>query len=281
VGVVIFLVVAVPVLGFLVWTALDSSFVRIPPGRIGLVLLRGRATDRSLPPGPHWVPTLRQMMVAEYPALELSYRAGQPGDSDELEEVGPPVRALLADRLEVSVAYTVRFRIDPGSLRTVHERFGPDGLFAAVRDETDRTVRAALDTECSGVGDLFGETRARLERSIGEAVSTSLSGAGLSMTMFAFADLDLGPTAAVIQATGRARLELEREEAEAAVRLARVRNDAALQDYLAGPAAQAALRYREVDVWREVLQAMPDRTLPPTRPTQPGDLGDVGGEAGE
>ena len=280
-AVVIFLVVAVPMLGFLTWSALDSSLVRIPPGRIGLVLLRGRATDRSLPPGPHWVPTLRQMMVAEYPALELSYRAGQHGDSDELEEVGPAVRALLADRLEVSVAYTVRFRIDPKSLRTVHERFGPDGLFAAVRDETDRTVRAALDTECSGVGDLFGESRVRLERSIGEAVSTSLLGAGLTMTMFSFGDLDLGPTGVVIQATGRARLELEREEAEAAVRLARVRNDAALQDYLAGPAAQAALRYREVDVWREVLQAMPDRTLPPTRPTQPGDLAEVGEEAEE
>ncbi len=49
-GIVIFLVVAVPVLGFLGRLVLDDSLVRVPPGWTGLVLIRGRSerTIRSV-----------------------------------------------------------------------------------------------------------------------------------------------------------------------------------------------------------------------------------------
>ena len=65
----------------------------------------------------------------------------------------------------------------------------------------------------------------------------------------------------VIQSTVRARLELAREEAEAAVRLARARIDAELEPYLAS-LPEAALRYREVDVWRDLVHARADQIVP-------------------
>jgi regulator of protease activity HflC (stomatin/prohibitin superfamily) len=264
---VIFLVVALPLLGFLLWTLFDESFVRIEPGKLGLVLVKGRATDTALLPGPHWVPAFRRRMVAEYPSLELAYRAGEadPGEGG-LAKGGPALHVVLADRTEAKLSFTVRFRLEPASLRTVHERFGPEGVFAAVRDRSERTLRATLAASGHGIEALFGPQRVALETELGGALAEVLQGDGFTMTMFGLGDVDLGPTGDVIQATVRARLELEREEAQAATRLARVRHDAELQPYLSGPGLDAALRYREVDVWREVLQARPERTIPPSRP---------------
>jgi hypothetical protein len=65
--------------------------------------------------------------------------------------------------------------------------------------------------------------------------------------------VDLGRAGELIQAAVRARLELAREEAEAATRIARVRHDAELAPYLAG-VGEAALRYRQTDVWRDLVQ---------------------------
>jgi hypothetical protein len=51
----------------------------------------------------------------------------------------------------------------------------------------------------------------------------------------------------------RAHYELEREQAEAATRMARALNDAKLQDQMTSP-SDDAWRYRETDLWRELVQ---------------------------
>jgi regulator of protease activity HflC (stomatin/prohibitin superfamily) len=258
----IFLVVTIPLLGFMLWLLLSASFVRIEPGKLGLLLVRGRATDHALLPGPHFVPALRRMMVQVYPSNELSYRAGESDNSDaaasELEHSGPPLRVMLGDRATVELGCTVRFRLQPEQLRTIHNRFGPDGLWAAVRDESSRTIRAHLGQPELGIDDLFGPARQSLEADLGAGVAETLMAAGFEMTLFSLGDLDLGRTGEVIQATVRARHDLEREEAEAGARLARARIDAELEPYYASTSTDAALRYREVDVWRELASAQPD-----------------------
>jgi hypothetical protein len=50
----------------------------------------------------------------------------------------------------------------------------------------------------------------------------------------------------------RAHYELEREQAEAATRMARALNDAKLQDQISSP-SDDAWRYRETDLWRELV----------------------------
>jgi regulator of protease activity HflC (stomatin/prohibitin superfamily) len=257
VGWIIFLAVAIPLLVVVGWVVFEDSFVRIEPGHLGLLLIHGRATDRSLDPGPHWVPALRRRMVQTYPSLELTFRAGDAATTaaSELERGGPAPLVTLGDRLTAVVCYTVRFRLDREVLREVHNRFGPDGLWAAVRDETARTVRASLADPSLGLDDLFGSARAGLEERLTNDVTTALAALGFVVTMFSLGDLDLGRTGEVIQATARARHELEREEAEAAMRMARVRIDADLAPYLASPATEAAIRYREVDSWQELARA--------------------------
>ena len=62
------------------------------------------------------------------------------------------------------------------------------------------------------------------------------------------------------------RLELQREEAEVAMRVARARIDAELGPYIDRATSDAALRYREVDSWRDIA---PLRGLSPTQYQSP------------
>lgn len=258
VGVIVFLVIALPLIGFLVYLLLESSFVRIEPGQLGLVLVKGKPTDRALAPGPHFVPSFRRRMVQAYPSNELSYRAGDDGvdvaTEASLEHVGPVLRASLGDRAVVDVGYTVRFRLQPAKLRSVHERFSPDGLWSAVRDTSSRNLRTGLGQPAVGVDDLFGTARSQLEEHLADTLREALDAEGFELTMFSLGDLDLGRTGEVIQATVRARHDLAREEAESVTRVARARIDAELEPYVAGAATDAALRYREMEVWRELAQ---------------------------
>jgi len=90
---------------------------------------------------------------------------------------------------------------------------------------------------------------AELEQQLGAAVAEELAPNGLTLTMFSLGDVDLGRAGDVIQTTVRARLELDREEAEATMRLARARIDAELEPYLAGKNGPEPLGPRFTTAW--------------------------------
>ncbi len=264
---IIFAAIAIPILGVIAWVVLDDSFVRIEPGQLGLLLVKGRATDIALQPGPHWVPALRRREVQTYPSVEMSYRARLEGEgtSSDLEHGGPPLHASLADRSGAIASFTVRFRLDTSGLPEVHNRFGPDGIWAAVRDLTEATLSDEL--AATSIDDFFGTGRAALHQRLANAVTGALAPTGIVVTMFLLGDADLGRTGEVIEATARARLELERERAEAEMRMARARIDADVAPLVDGPNVDVALRYREVDSWRDLARrtnvSVP--AAPPTR----------------
>jgi hypothetical protein len=92
------LVLVLPIIGLLVWLLLPASFVRVPWGGLGLVMIKGKATTRHRPPGGRFVPAPRRNMIEEYPSLELAYRSGERTDTDkpELNQSGPPGRSPSA-----------------------------------------------------------------------------------------------------------------------------------------------------------------------------------------
>lgn len=269
---VILLIFLLSALGLLAWAVLANSFVRVPSGSLGLLMVKGRATEQTLLPGPHFVFALRRRMVEEYPSVELAYRAdgssdtdrGSPGSttavqasapnrSTRLERTGPSLRVTLGDRTEASVAMTVRFQLVPERLREVHERFGPDGVFGVVRDLSARAVRSTLCDTGFDIEQFFGAKRTACEEQLAKAVREALLAEGINMTGFVLGAVDLGKTGDVIQATVRARYELEREKAEAETRAVRALNDANLEERLGAP-SDAAWRYRETDLWRDLVE---------------------------
>ena len=80
---IILLVLLIPMIGFLIFIVVMASLVRVPSGTLGLVMVKGRATDRALLPGAHFLPAIRRRMVEEYPSIELAYRAGVQADTEE------------------------------------------------------------------------------------------------------------------------------------------------------------------------------------------------------
>jgi regulator of protease activity HflC (stomatin/prohibitin superfamily) len=278
VALIIFLVIVIPVIGLLVYLFVDEAFVQIDSGKLGLVIRRGAATDKSLLPGRHFVPVLRKITVEVYPSLELAYRAGDSDDTEgwsEFEHRGPALSVILGDRANVALSYTLRFRLDPDALKRIHERFGTGGIWSAVRDTSAQSLRATLSDPGVGIDDLFGESRNQLEARLSESVATSLSDDGFALTAFSIGDVDLGRSGEVIQATVRARLELQRELAEAATRRAEVEADLQLLPVLGDASMERALRYREVGMWREFVQSPAPAVVvsPNRRPTSATDAG--------
>ena len=255
------------------WLVVAASLVRVPSGSLGLLMVKGRATDTALLPGPHFVPALRRKMVEIYPSVELTYRAGGPAaaDSDALERSGPPLEVTLGDRTRATVPYTVRFRLVPDKLRHVHERFGPAGVFGIVRDASSAAISAALRDPAIGIDDMFGAPLEVCQKSVGAAVAEALDASGIELSAFLLGAAEFGRTGEVIQATLRARHELEREQAEAPTRLARATNDADLQQNLT-LSNEDAWRYRETDLWGELIQRTQALQVA-ARPPGPGVVG--------
>ena len=252
-GWIIVIIIVLPMLGLLTWAVLRSSFVRVPSGSLGLVVIRGRATDKALPPGPAFVAAMRRHTIELYPSVEQSYRADGGLVESPLTSSAPTLTLMLGDRNTVTVSVTVRFRIMRDQLRLVHERFGPNGVFSVVRDETGRAVLRALGAPDVSVKDLLGAAREETESKLSVAVAQALQADGLELTSFTLGIVDLGRVGEVVAAITRAGYEREREEAEAETRLARARNDAELQQNLV-PGAEYAWRYRGPDLWRDLAE---------------------------
>ena len=159
----------------------------------------------------------------------------------------------------------------PEKLRHVHERFGPAGVFGIVRDASSAAISAALRDPAIGIDDMFGASLEVCQKSVGAAVAEALDASGIELSAFLLGAAEFGRTGEVIQATLRARHELEREQAEAPTRLARATNDADLQQNLT-LSNEDAWRYRETDLWGELIQRTQTLQVA-ARPPGPGVVG--------
>jgi hypothetical protein len=244
--------IVLPLLSALVWALARQSIVRVPMGSLGLMVVQGKSTNRSLVPGVHWVPALRKRQCVSYPAVELSYRAStDPVVASPVEASGPALRVVLGDRAEAVVSYTVRFQLVPGHLRIVHDRFGTSGYWSAVRDDSGAAVAATLAEPDVTLDSLYPGERGALELRLKDSVAAALAEDGMLLTGFTLGAVDLGRAGETVQATLRTRLELAKEEAGAALQELRVRHDAELAQYLS-EVGDTALRYRQTDVWRDL-----------------------------
>jgi regulator of protease activity HflC (stomatin/prohibitin superfamily) len=261
VAVVILVVLGLPLLAFVVWQLLQEALVHVDSGSAGVLVVRGKATEKILTPGVHFVWPFRQQMIQGYPLRELTYLTADHGDADETDYVDPPMPARLGDRAPVLVLYTIRFRIRPDGLRELHERVGPDGLKRLVRDQSRRVIIAELASDAYSLADAFGSARDQLETALSARVTEVLLQEGFDVTMFNLRNLDLGAVNDVIEATLRTKEGLELERAAAEVRRLRIENESETADQLASSLSDAVLRYRQIELGRDALQRWDGRIV--------------------
>src|SRR6188474_776496 len=90
------ILVVVPLLAWAIFEVVRRGLVYIDAGSAGLVLVRGKTTERGLEPGPHFVWPFRQQGIAVYPLRELTYLATD-GGVDRMDFGDPPLHAQLGD----------------------------------------------------------------------------------------------------------------------------------------------------------------------------------------
>jgi regulator of protease activity HflC (stomatin/prohibitin superfamily) len=246
---------AVGATAFLVLWLLFKSALIVEPGTEALVLKRGAATERALDPGRHFMPPWRKTMVQVYPARELALVAGGVSSGDErVDKTEAPLRLHLGDKAFATLSYTVRCQLDPARLQDVHNQYGPEGIWSALRDTTRSSLIAEAGADDVSINDAFGDRFTALEKRMEQALAAALGGIGFELKMFSLREIDLGETGEIIQSTLRADAELEREQAMVKVRLARLENDTAMGELAASIDGDVLLRYRQLESWREILQ---------------------------
>jgi regulator of protease activity HflC (stomatin/prohibitin superfamily) len=272
-------------LGVAAWLLLLATSFRVEPGTVVLLLKQGRATGRVVGPGRHFIQPWRKVLVQVYPARQLALVAGGPASADDrVDQVDVPLRVHLADKVFARLSYTVRCRLDASKVQFVHDQFGAEGIWPVIRDTTRRCLVAeAAGASLDGV---FGDEFAALEERFATALRVALEEVGFDLEVFTLREVDLGEAGEVIQATLRAELELELEQALARVRQVRLDNDAAMAETLAGLDGNVLLRYRQLESWREILrrgdggQMLPAALAAMLVSGQPGDGSSRSGSSG-
>ena len=140
IAIAVLLLIALPAMLFGVWQVLQAAMVRVDSGTVGLLIVRGVATERVLGPGLHFVMPYRKQMIQGYPLREMTYLTLAGGEADSTDYADEPLHARLGDRAPALVSYTLRFRIRPDGLPTIHERVGLEGIKRLIRDESQRVV---------------------------------------------------------------------------------------------------------------------------------------------
>jgi regulator of protease activity HflC (stomatin/prohibitin superfamily) len=259
-AIAVLLVILLPMLAFGVWQLLQEALVRVDSGTVGLLIVRGKASERTLVPGVHFVWPFRQQMIQGYPLRDLTYLTAD--DAVEASDFSdPPLHARLGDRTRVAVCYTVRFRIRPDDLYGIHERVGPDGIKRLVRDVSRQVIIEELAGEAYGLDHAFASARQELEQALIARLTERFREHGFDVAMFNLRTIDLGPVNDVIDATVRAKAELELERVAAVTRNLRVKNEAATSTQLAKTLTDRVLRYRQLELGREALQRWDGRIV--------------------
>lgn len=251
----ILILILAPTVLFIIWLVLLETSVKIDPGTIGLALLRGKSTGRTMTPGRHFVRPWQKVMIQTYPSRELALVAGGAQQANpDVDYLDEAVSVFLSDQAMAEVSYTVRCQLILAKVHDVHESYGPEGIWSVLRDVSRRTVIAEAAGSGTTIGNVFGDGYADLERHIAAALTEALVEVGFDLRMFSLREVDLGATGEVVQDTIRAGAELEREQAYAAVRRARIDNDDALLADIDGLDYELVLRYRQVDAWRDLIK---------------------------
>jgi regulator of protease activity HflC (stomatin/prohibitin superfamily) len=236
----IFVIVAVPMLAFLGWILWRRWTVVVPPRSAGLVIRRGRATDKTLPTGAHFTSPWNQT-VEIYPDYEMAYmtlplevlgaegpaaadssgpraqlaeRRGRPswtGGAADVDFADLPFGVIDREKVSGDIYYTLRFTIIRGELKQIHERFGAAGIKGIIRDESRRVIQETFAEDGYTLADLVGPSRTALEQILSERMKERLAANGFALVFLSLQEPDLRELGQSLrqQVTAREELVLE------------------------------------------------------------------------
>lgn len=115
------------IVAFFLLIVLMSSYTQIQFGTVGMVTRFGRITGRIMGPGLNWKAPLIERVIV-YRTQEMVYvtEAEPPGGADRRTGTYEdyPTDTTTADGQQITVKYSVRFRIDPAKITQIANEMG-------------------------------------------------------------------------------------------------------------------------------------------------------------
>ena len=200
-------VVVVGVVGFFALIAVLSSYTPIEYGRVGMVTRFGGITNRIMQPGLNWkLPFVERVVI--YRTQELVYATMAESDIP-----GPgtyadlPTDTTTADGQQITVKYSVRFRIDPERITQIANEIGDESqVVEKVVKFHSRILGRNIPKEYAAL-DLYTGNIQRAQEEFEEQLRPLLQAKGVILEAFGLRKIDFRED--YVQAIERKQIEAE------------------------------------------------------------------------
>ena len=202
-------VVIVGIVALFVFIIFMSSYTQIEYGTVGMVTRFGRITNRIMRPGLNWkVPFIDKVIV--YHTQELVYVTeldpeGRPPQEGIYEDY--PTDTSTADGQQITLRYSIRFRIDPDQVTMIAEQIGDEvQLVEKVVKFHARILGRNIPKEYAAL-DLYAGNIQHVQDEFANQLAPLLAQKGVILEAFGLRKIDFQPD--YIQAIEQKQIEAE------------------------------------------------------------------------
>jgi prohibitin 1 len=202
-------VIVVGVVLFFAFIVLMSSYTQVEYGTVGMVTRWGKITGQVMRPGLNWkLPFIDKVII--YHTQEMVYvTEEQPGGYDQREGMYQdyPTDTTTADGQQISVKYSVRFRIDPAKVTEIAEQIGnEEQVVEKVVKFHTRILARNIPKEYEAL-DLYTGNIQQVQYEFEEELSPVLEEKGVILEAFGLRKIDFQPD--YVQAIEQKQIEAE------------------------------------------------------------------------
>ena len=199
--------IIIGIIGFFVIVAVMSSYTPIDYGEVGMVTRFGGITGRIMQPGLNWKAPFVERVVM-YRTQELVYSTT--GDTDIRGEgiyFDFPTDTTTADGQQITVKYSVRFRIDPEEITRIANELGDEAqVVEKVVKFYSRILARNIPKEYEAL-DLYTGNIQQVQDEFEEQLRELIQGKGVILEAFGLRDI--GFREDYVQAIEQKQIEAE------------------------------------------------------------------------
>jgi regulator of protease activity HflC (stomatin/prohibitin superfamily) len=194
---------------FFVLITFSSSYTQIQFGTVGMVTRFGRITNRIMRPGLNWkTPFVERVVI--YRTQEMVYVTEEPQAGVDIRSgiyEDFPTDTSTADGQQISVKYSVRFRIDPDRITQIAAQIGNEGqVVEKVIKFHTRILARNIPKEYAAL-DLYTGNIQQVQEELEEQLRPLLADKGVILEAFGLRKIDFEDD--YVQAIEQKQIEAE------------------------------------------------------------------------
>ena len=201
--------VIIGVVLFFAFIVFMSSYTQVQYGTVGMVTRFGRITQHIMMPGLNWkLPFIDKVIIYHTQEIVYTSETDPPADDPRTGVYYDfPTDTTTADGQQITVKYSVRFRIDPTQVTKIAMEIGDEEqIVAKVVKFHTRILARNIPKEYAAL-DLYAGNIQRVQEKFEEELSPVLSGKGVILEAFGLRKIDFRED--YVQAIEQKQIEAE------------------------------------------------------------------------